>query len=255
MPSSYAHYRFGKVLLPGLPGEVRSCIQHFRRMYDVGLQGPDPFFYYNFFWDTPIGSLGNQFHSQSGREFFATAAKAAKTEAAQAYLYGLLGHYCLDSRCHPYIQQIEDIGEAAHVALESEFDRYLLVLDKKQNPASYDISRHLKLTRGECMSVAEFYPGATGGSISRSVKNMAFAKRFLASPKRRQREKLLSAVKPSLCEHFTPETEQMEMVPYIRELKELYDSALERYPILLAQLQACLEQGEPLGDAFEATFG
>ncbi len=255
MPSSYAHYRFGKLLLPRLPGEARSCIQHFRRMYDVGLQGPDPFFYYNFLWDTPIGRLGNQFHSQSGQAFFTHACKAAGSEAARAYLYGLLAHYCLDAQIHPYVQQLVDIGEARHVALESEFDRFLLALDGKPAPQNYDVSKHLKLTRGECMSVAAFYPGTTGAQISRSVKNMAFAKRFLANPKRRRAEALLKTVKPSLCEHFIPEKEQPELAPYIRELKDRYDEALEAFPLLLEQLTACLEQGGELGAAFEADFG
>ena len=38
MPAGYAHYRFGKLLLPHLPADVRQTIQRFRRMYDAGLQ-------------------------------------------------------------------------------------------------------------------------------------------------------------------------------------------------------------------------
>lgn len=41
MPASYAHYRFGKQVLPALPAEIRQNIQRFRRLYDMGLQGPD----------------------------------------------------------------------------------------------------------------------------------------------------------------------------------------------------------------------
>ena len=47
MTANYAHYRFGKQLLPQLPADVRQCIQRFRRMYDMGLHGPDIFFYHN----------------------------------------------------------------------------------------------------------------------------------------------------------------------------------------------------------------
>ena len=70
MPASYAHYRFGKLLLPQLPADVRQTIQRFRRMYDLGLQGPDFFFYYNIFMKTSTGALGSTFHRQTGQEFF-----------------------------------------------------------------------------------------------------------------------------------------------------------------------------------------
>ena len=66
MPASYAHYRFGKLLLPSLPVHVRQTIQRFRRMYDMGLQGPDFFFYYNPFLHTATGELGRVFHRQTG---------------------------------------------------------------------------------------------------------------------------------------------------------------------------------------------
>ena len=97
MPASYAHYRFGKQVLPTLPADVRQCIQRFRRLYDMGLQGPDFFFYYNPVMKTAVGGLGEHFHSQTGQVFFDHACKAASSEAARAYLYGLLCHYCLDS--------------------------------------------------------------------------------------------------------------------------------------------------------------
>ena len=47
MPANYAHYRFGKQLLSGMCPNDRRSIQRFRRLYDMGLHGPDIFFYYN----------------------------------------------------------------------------------------------------------------------------------------------------------------------------------------------------------------
>ncbi len=255
MPAQYAHYRFGKLLLPTLPSDVRQCIQRFRRMYDVGLQGPDPFFYYNPFWTTAPGQLGHTFHAQSGREFFTAACVAADSEAAMAYLYGLLGHYCLDSLVHPYIQQLVDIGEANHVALEFDFERALLAADGNPSPATYDIGKRLKLTRGECMTAAAMYPGATGGNVSRSLKVMGIARKILASSNRAGWEKLLKRIDPSLCDHFIPAEENPDYTLYLRELKGLYQQAMENYPILLAQLQALKQKEIPLGADFDPTFG
>ena len=253
MPASYAHYRFGKRLLPSLPADIRQTIQRFRRMYDMGLQGPDFFFYYNVLMKTAIGDLGKTFHRQTGQEFFTVAGKAATSDAAKAYLYGLLGHYCLDSTCHPFVNQLDKIGEARHVPLESELERFLLALDKEPSPEAYDVSKHIRITRGECMTVAEFFPGVSGGQVFWSIRSMAIAKKFLANPKR---QKSPLRVKISgLYDQMIPAEENPDWVPYIRELNDLYEQALERYPQLLSQLTAHLETGEALDESFASCFG
>ena len=255
MPANYAHYRFGKQVLPALPANVRQCIQRFRRMYDVGLHGPDIFFYYNPLAKTAVGDLGNQFHAQTGQEFFTRVCSQADSEAARAYLYGLLGHYCLDSICHPFVQKMVNIGEATHVALESEFERHLLQKDGLIPPHTQDCTRHMKLTRGECMTVAGFYPPATGGNVSQSVRIMAWGSRFLTNPNRERTEKLLKKVKPSILENLIPEEEVPDFAFMIGELQDLYDKAVEQYPILLDQLLTHMKTGEPLGEAFAPDFG
>lgn len=254
MPAGYAHYRFGKLMLPTLPADVRQCIQRFRRMYDMGLQGPDFFFYYNPFVTTATGQLGNTFHRQSGQVFFAAAARAASSEAARAYLYGLLGHYCLDSACHPLINQLVTIGEAEHVALESEFDRFLLLRDKEPSPHTFDMSRHFKVTRGECMTIAAFYPGTTGPKVSRSIRLMGLFTRLLCHPNRKLREAILKKTWPSLCSFSIPAEENEALILYVRELHDLFRQASARYPVLLRQLQAHLETAEPLGEDFSPSF-
>lgn len=255
MPASYAHYRFGKRLLPSLPSDVRQCVQRFRRMYDMGLQGPDFFFYYNPFLNTSTGELGKVFHRQTGQEFFPVACKAATSDAARAYLYGLLGHYCLDSICHPFINQLVTIGEAQHVPLESQFERFLLVLDKEPSPATYDRSKNFRLTRGECMSVSAFYPGSSGGKVFRSIRLMAFLTKLLASPGLQRNISLIQKVIPDLLAHRIPAEEADELALYTAELHDLYGQALERYPQMLAQVTRHLQTGEAFGEDFSANFG
>ena len=255
MPANYAHYRFGKLALPALPAGARQCIGRFRRMYDIGLHGPDILFYYNPVMDTPVGQLGHSYHTHSGQLFFPQACRQADSEAARAYLYGLLGHYCLDSVCHPYVNRLVDIGEARHIALESELERRLLLMDGNSSPQTFDMSKRLRLTRGECMTVAQFYPPATGANIHRSMKLMRFCVHFLASPKRAQREKLLSRFKPELCDIFIPEAENEDLTLYVDELVHLYAQALERYPRMVEQLMAHMETGADLGEDFAPSFG
>lgn len=255
MPASYAHYRFGKLVLPNLPPEVRQCIQRFRRLYDTGLQGPDPFFYYNPFLKTSVGDLGNLFHNQTGQEFFTHACTQANSEAALSYLYGLLGHYCLDSVCHPFVNSMVNIGEARHVALESEFERHLMHKDGILDPSTADRAGRIKLTRGECMTAAAFFPPATGANISRSVGNMARCLRFLDDPNRARQEKLIRFANASLLEHLVPMEEVADYALLTGQLQEYYDRALELYPSLLQQLLEHKKTGEPLGEAFAPNFG
>ena len=255
MPASYTHYRFGKLLLPALPGDVQRCIQRFRRMYDTGLQGPDPFFYYNIFGKSAVGDLGDRFHRQTGREFFSHAAAKADSEAGRAYLYGLLAHYCLDSLSHPFVDRMVAIGEAGHIALEAELDRVMMVKDGIESPQSYDRGRHIRLTRGECMTAAAFFPPATGANISRCIRGMNASLRFLAGANRNRTRKLMTRFAPGHLPHLVPEAEVSDYGYMIVELQELFDRALDRYPVLLGQLQAHMAEATPLGEEFSPDFG
>lgn len=254
MPASYAHYKFGKLLLPQMPSETRSRIQRFRRLYDLGLQGPDFFFYYNPLIKTATGSLGGQYHKQSGQIFFAHAASAATTEAAQAYLYGLLGHYVLDAMCHPYVNRVVEAGEARHVALESEFDRFLMEQDGKPTPHTYSIAAHLKPTKGECVTVADFYPPATGAQVFQSVRLMAFCLKFLAGGNRTRREKLLRRLNPNLPDSMIPVKPVEGFRRMDQELLDRFEKAVHLYPVMLEQLRTHMQTGEALGEDFAPNF-
>ncbi len=255
MPASYAHYRFGKLLLPQLPPQTRQCIQRFRRLYDMGLHGPDFFFYHNPFVSTAAGKLGNHYHRQTGREFFTRACAAAASEAAWAYLCGVLAHYCLDSACHPYVNKLDETGEARHMALEAEFERYLMALDGVPEPHRCDVTRFMKLTRGECMTVAEFYPPATGAAVGQSVYVMTFALRFFAGGNRKKREALVKKFSTAYCDLFIPESPVTAFQRMDSELLARFNRCLRTYPRLLQQLEDLRSHGTPLGEDFEANFG
>ena len=58
MPSTYAHYRFGKDVLDRLPAKQKQDIQEHPDLYNVGLHGPDLLFYYKPISHNPINQLG-----------------------------------------------------------------------------------------------------------------------------------------------------------------------------------------------------
>lgn len=261
MPANYAHYRFGSQILPTLPADVRRPIQRFRRLYDVGLHGPDLFFYYNILMDTPVGKLGNKFHGMTGREFFGMVCRRLRlepTEAGQAYLYGLLTHYCLDSVCHPFIQEVTADGKLSHTELETEFDRYLLELEGNPSPETFDASRHMKLTKGECVTVANLYPTVTPGNVLKCLQTMAAVTRLLAAPRGNRRvmmQKAASAVASKFTPFIMGDTPNPNCAHLDEDLKKRYDQAVALYPVLLEQLTAHMTYNASLGEEFDLTFG
>jgi len=258
MPSFYAHDRFGTALLERMPGDIRRVCTRFPQLFRVGLQGPDFFFFYNPLFKTAIGALGHACHQQSGTEFFAQASAAAGTEAAKAYLYGLLAHYCLDSLCHPYVQEQTADGKIGHVEMEAEFERFLLSLDGVSSPETFPRSKPIKLTRGECVTVAAFYPPAKPQHIYQAIINTAWCIRMVCRPHgimRRMVSGVINMAGDNIRHQMVPSRAEPKFRRSNERLLELYGEALERYPVLLAQLTAYLHDGAPLGAEFDPIFG
>ncbi len=64
MPSTYAHYRFGKEVLERLDPDLRSVIEAHRELYDIGLHGPDILFYYDALHRNPVSQIGFSMHDR-----------------------------------------------------------------------------------------------------------------------------------------------------------------------------------------------
>ena len=260
MPSHYAHYRFGAQLLPTLPPDVQRTVGRFRQLYDMGLHGPDLFFYHNPLLHNSVSKLGSKFHAQTGAVFFERVCRYVRlspSEGAMAYLYGVLAHYALDSLSHPFIKRMEEQGKATHTEIETEFDRYLLDMDDKKPPYLQDLSGHMQLTPGHCQPVAVFYPNVSAGVVRKCVENMAASTRFLVMPKGTRRnifEKAVKVVAPKAAGHLMtlhPNRNCSELDP---SLLRLYEMAMDRYPVLLEQIQAHLRRTAPLGTDFSVIF-
>lgn len=260
MPSTYAHYRFGVHILPTLPADVRRPIERYRTLFDLGLQGPDFFYFYKPLRKTDTGALGDLFHAQTGREFFDRVCRElpSPTEAELAYLYGLLGHYCLDSVCHPFVHGHTNEGSISHSELESEFERYLLALDGLKKPHAYDRSVHLTLPKGDCATVAKFYPSVTTDQIHRSFNTMARILKLLTGNSSVKRAVISRALRLA-CPEKAGLLMHKEPNPSCAGLNEplltLYDAALEHYPELLEDLRDHMTYNAPLGEEFNLIFG
>lgn len=256
MPSHYAHYRFGAAAIPMLPSQVQRSVRLFRRLYDVGLHGPDIFFYHNILFQDPVVALGYKYHALTGEEFFAPVCKHLRLEpkeAAMAYLYGVLTHYCLDKTAHPFVLEQTADGKIGHVALETEFDRFLLQLDGKRQPNTFDFSPHIKLTGGECETVSEFY-STSPRAVDASVKGMAASVKILAMPNGNLRRTVEKTAGGKLRQHFMGRLPNPNCAHLNEQMLHLYDQALAELPTLMDALLAHMHHNVPLGDGFDATF-
>lgn len=259
MPAIYAHYRFGAAALNDMPGDLRRTAKRFRQLYDVGLHGPDILDYGTPVVNPRLRGMKQKLHNMSGTDFFQRACRNLRldpAEAADAYLYGLLTHYCLDAVCRPFIQKKAEEEKVSVQAIETEFDRFLLEMDGKSPACSQDLSPHIRLTPGECETAARFYSGVNAAGIKDCVRNMAAMTRLMATPvgARRNllqksfgvvaREDMLMGVVPDpACAHLN------------EELYALYRQAEVRFPQMLIALNAHMTYNAPLNDLFEPTFG
>lgn len=255
MPFNYAHYRFAADRLRSAPPEYRQAVARHRRLYDVGLHGPDIFMCRG----PALRALSRKFHHQTGAEFFTRAVRSLRLEAPEgglAYLYGLLTHYCLDSVCHPFVTLQSTLGEAGHVEIESEFDRFLLELDGRVPPATQDLSGHIRLTPPEYATVSLFYPGTTPAQVGCCVSNMALFAKVLSVPENRGRRLLTKAAAlPGLDRFFKTDGPNGRCAHLNVSLLTLYHTAAAQFPDMLSQLQAHLRRNAPLGAEFEKIFG
>lgn len=185
MPAMYAHDTFGPKAAAGLPASVKKPILQYPYMFRAGLQGPDILFFYNPFTEHPVGNIGRRLHKKTARSFFENAREiwraGGQRPSQTAYLMGFLCHFMLDSACHPYIRrQMEEIG-MGHVAIETEFERFLLLLDRK-DPLSFSVGYCMPLEKGMACDIAPFYPGVSSGELEKSLRAMRRYKNLLVMP-------------------------------------------------------------------------
>lgn len=260
MPTTYAHYRFGRDVLERLPENQRSIILRHRDLYDFGVHGPDLLFYYRPLGKNDVNQLGYRSHERTGRDFFTQAIAAAREskdrEAALSYLYGVLCHFTLDRECHPYVGRKEQTG-VSHSAIEASFDRCLMEKDGL-DPVTHRVTKHLIPSDASAQVIARFYPPLDGERVRKAEKSMVFMLNLLVA-RGLKRRVLLGAMKlagkPHLGDLFVPLRPNPACADSDEMLCECYEGALKLAGILFSELEAALTGQGDLGPGFDHTFG
>lgn len=164
MPAIFAHYQFGAQTLPRFAAPVRRIIGAHRRLFDLGLQGPDFYFFDQFLLlrGKRYAQIGSALHHDAG----ATLLLALEGDggrrpesAALAYLFGLIGHFALDSTAHPQIERLVRALNYDHHRLETEFDRHLLER-RGVEPRRFALGDVIRSTHRDRLLVGQMYEAA-----------------------------------------------------------------------------------------------
>lgn len=265
MPSTYAHYVFGKKVLQSLPPELSALARGHRQLYDIGLHGPDILFYYRALTVNKVNSVGFGMHARPARGFFAPAKQrlaalpASLRAGAEVYLLGFVCHFALDSACHGYIEHKIAVSGVTHTEIESEFDRSLL-LAQGIEPLSARLTGHIVPSAENAAAIAPFFEGVSAKQVQKALRSMLFYNGLLRAPCRPKRFFVNAALR--LTGNYKEMHGMMiakKPVPACADsnlrLLKLMNAAAGECVALAENLSAYLGGTAELSPAFDKTFG
>ena len=223
MPGFTTHYIMGMKAYNDLsPCALKYIIAKYRWLYQLGLQGPDIFFY-----NLPIlrhrdhRNVGSHMHEHLANDFFrccfehlATIPSRQQREEGLAYVCGFLGHYVGDSICHPYVygrigydvKHPTSQAHGLHALLENDIDALLLYKYKRKKPSQFNQAATICLNGMEIQFISRFlsqcinetyYPisyknryQVTPRMIHRSILAIRFGCRTLSDPNGSKKHKI-----------------------------------------------------------------
>ncbi len=185
MPGFRTHYLLGNETLLKLGhSEIARTINANRNVFNVGLQGPDIFFYAvpsHFFHRENIGTI---IHKNNVLEFFNNLIEARDSmltnpskKIADAYICGFIGHYTMDVTAHPYIHyrtkklKVKDNKHifGSHLQLETDIDTLVLRHYTHKRVRDFSCSDTIRLTKSETFIISSLLKRAISATFP-SVK-------------------------------------------------------------------------------------
>lgn len=211
MPGFTTHYLFGLNVYKQMEkNNFKRTLQENHAAYSLGLQGPDLFFYFLPSYIVHKNNIGSVAHIEKTNEFLRHLLDSRKLfpdkkeqKIAQAYIAGFLGHYILDTHCHPYIYWKTDFREkncryySSHMSLEVDIDTELLQFYKHRLPSAFHQNSTILLTSLQVRTIAvilyyvykKTYPelGISYTAIRTSIRSIQLGTKFLRDPSGRKK--------------------------------------------------------------------
>lgn len=168
MPGYITHNFFGEQEYKKLNSSfVKDAIKKNRTVFNLGLQGPDIFFYFPAYFLINKKNLGSIMHTRKTGEYMSRMVEFVmnlddeeEKRIATAYLTGFLGHYTLDRTCHPYIYwKTDKMNEAKdyhakHVALETDIDFIMCTKKFKKKVSEFPYKETVRMSKDQIDIIA-----------------------------------------------------------------------------------------------------
>lgn len=204
MPGLIAHYICGQKVLERLPKEAGLTIEAHRKLYNIGCQGGDIFFYYLAgTLRKNMRGIGGRMHKERVGRFMGMMAKEVvnlhgdERHAAFAYFSGYLTHYALDCAVHPYVYHHAGLERtlkcaARHFQFEAAIDTLLFKNMMGKRPGDEKLWKLVEVDKKEAYGVAEvvgrvvnevYGVDICGGSVLSAMGSMRFLTMAMQSRK------------------------------------------------------------------------
>ena len=178
MPGFLTHFLAAHSLKNKLPSKEQALITAHERLFNLGAQGPDFFFYYfTGAFSKKTRGFGSVMHDSNFGPLIACMADYARENegmdatAVFAYTIGLIMHYCLDSTAHPYVyartfskSSSVNKNSADHRGFETRIDIQSLKHFQGKRPGDYNQRELIEAGSGELCYAAN--------ALSRAILKM-----------------------------------------------------------------------------------
>lgn len=263
MPTTYTHDAFGRETYQKLPEEVKNIIRKYKKLYLIGLHGPDIFFYYRPYKmkRNMVAESGHAMHREKARVFFEEAAKTCRetnSQALLAYLMGFVCHFILDSTCHPFVSEFEASYGLSHTEIETELDRYFMERDGK-DPFSYHPAASISPSDGAADVIHMVFPLIPEKKIQKTLSGMKFYCNITVTGSERKRKMFhrilkLAGADDNLGKRIIEKERNPESMVSTEELVHLYHAALEEIVPAVMNLYHAVMNGEKLSERFDRDY-
>ena len=261
MPTTYAHWRFGDRVKRTLSADTEAIIDKYRELYDIGVHGPDLFFYYDCLKKENLFSFGSKLHKRSMKslleQFRGPYLKSDNRQASLAYILGFVSHFTLDSYCHSYIEMKKEKEGPSHNKIESQYDRHLLLIDGK-DPNRTRVADTIKASEFNARIIRQFFSQFDQKTVYKIIHDQHFYLTLLKDTSDAKRFVLTTAMTTFKLNDFldllTTKIDEPSCENSNMRLDKLFEKAALHFRILAENAIDYLENGAELDPYFENDF-
>ncbi|RLL44990.1 hypothetical protein D8M04_08940 [Oceanobacillus piezotolerans] len=196
MPNIWTHILFSEEVIDAIDQSFLTT--DYEAYIKLGAQGPDPFFYHNFWsWikNKSVHEVGMALHTKNCGTFLMDMIQSATNMSYEikAYVIGFVTHHILDRNAHPYIHYAAGYEGNNHAKLEIIIDT--LMMEKFHHVKTWKTQVYKEIYIGKSLDndirdflhqkITKHYPGLhpkSGKYISKAYKDMILALKLLSDP-------------------------------------------------------------------------